>query len=482
MKILVVDDNTDSLQSLNVVLADLGHHPVPCQDSKTALALAEEEHFPLVITDIRMPGVDGLELLARIKRMPAYGTSDVIIITGHGDMETAIEALRKGAYDYLNKPINARELAAVVERSAEHQALLRDNAALTERFSEEVHQATTDLRRDLNRATSMLRKVAGIGKIVAESQAMRELIAQARIYHENPSVPVLIEGETGSGKEIIARLIHHGDAYCERPFVAVNCSAFPENLFESELFGYEPGAFTGGAKKGAKGKIELSGDGTLFLDEVSEMPLVLQPKLLRVLEEKNFYRVGGIKLREFKARVICAGNQNLDELVNNGRFRPDLFHRLKVGHIRIPPLRERQDDIGPLIKLFITRESLSKKRNIAGISPEALRLLQNKPWPGNIRELENTIQRAVLMCDRDTLEPRHFEFMNDTGRAACAEDTGGLFDARSMPLPENALDLSELNDTIIRRALAKFNGNKTKTSEYLGISRYALHRKLRGDA
>jgi DNA-binding NtrC family response regulator len=479
MKILVVDDNLDSLQSLRVVLQDLDHQPVACDDPRHALRLAEKEYFPLVITDIRMPGIDGLDLLSRLKLSPEGRYSDVIIITGHGDMETAIEALRKGAYDYLNKPINARELAAAVERSAEHQALLRENHTLTERFTETVEQATTDLRRDLKRANTMLRENAGIGNIVAESASMRRLTDQARIYHDNPDVSVLIEGETGSGKEVFARLIHHGNSFCEAPFVAVNCSAIPENLFESELFGYEAGAFTGGSAKGSRGKLELAGQGTLFLDEISELPLSLQPKLLRALEDRTFYRVGGLKLINFNARVICAGNRDLADLVKNGRFRSDLFHRLKVGHIRIPPLRERTEEIGSLVEFCIERECKNKKRSIRSISTEALQRLKSHAWTGNVRELENTIQRAVLMCEGDVLEARHFDFLESEDSDSSPASLVNISNTDLFSLPEGGLDLAGLNDSIIRKALEKFEGNKTKAAAYLGISRYALHRKVR---
>ena len=477
MKILVVDDNPDSLRSLKVVLSDLGHHPVACDDPRHALRLAGQEHFPLVITDIRMPGMDGLDLLSRLKRTEGAKLSDVIIITGHGDMETAIQALRKGAYDYLNKPINARELAAAVERSAEHQALLAENTALTRHFNETVEQATSDIRRDLKRATSMLRKVAGTGRVIAESAAMRRQLEQARIYHENPEVPVLIEGETGTGKEIIARLIHHGDEFCENPFIAVNCSAIPENLFESDLFGYEAGAFTGAQAKGSKGKLELSENGTLFLDEVSELPMSMQPKLLRVFEDRTFYRVGGLKLKRFNARIICAGNRNLENMIETGRFRSDLMHRIKVGHIRIPPLRQRPEDITPLVRYFLERETENKKREIRDISDSALDLLHDYHWPGNVRELENAVQRALLMNTGKELLREDFGFLG-SGGAGLSEKPPRTFGPESFELPEEGLDLADLNDSIIQKTLEKFGGNKTRAASYLGISRFALHRRL----
>jgi DNA-binding NtrC family response regulator len=392
-------------------------------------------------------------------------------------LETAIQALRMGAYDYLNKPINARELAAAVERSAEHQALLAENTTLTRRFNETVERATTDIRRDLKRATSMLRKVAGPGRVIAESEAMRRQLEQARIYHKNPEVPVLIEGETGTGKEIIARLIHHGDEFCENPFIAVNCSAIPENLFESDLFGYEAGAFTGGQAKGSRGKLELSESGTLFLDEISELPLPMQPKLLRVFEDRTFYRVGGLKLKRFNARIICAGNRNLENMIEAGRFRSDLLHRIKVGHIRIPPLRQRPEDITPLVRYFLERENENKKRKIRDISASALELLQSYHWPGNVRELENAVQRAILMSTGKELVREDFGFLA-SGGAGDSKTPQRKLSPESFELPEGGLDLAELNDSIIQKTLERFGGNKTRAASYLGISRFALHRRL----
>ncbi|MBG0777265.1 MAG: sigma-54-dependent Fis family transcriptional regulator [Desulfovibrionaceae bacterium] len=480
MRILIVDDSENSLQGLGVVLQDLGYDPVPCRSAEEALEAAEREAFPLVITDIRMPGMDGIELLARLKADERSRLSDIVIITGHGDMETAIEALRKGAYDYLNKPINARELAAIVRRSAEHQALLRENRDWRKRFTRRVDEATEEVRRDLDRVRDQLRSATGIGSIVAQSQAMRRLVEETRLYHSNPEVPVLLEGETGTGKEVLARLIHFGERGNDAPFVAINCSAIPANLFESELFGHAPGAYTGSTRKGAQGKLELAGTGTLFLDEVAEMPLELQPKLLRVLESRRFFRVGGVREVEFQARVICAANRNLDELVTKGSFRRDLYHRLKVGHMVIPPLRQRTEDLAPLAQNFLEREAVRKRKRFQAISLEALHLLAAHDWPGNVRELENTIERAVLTCDDVELKPEHVAFLTRDSAAAPPAAAPSLAPGR-MTLPDDRLDLEELIDTVVRLALEKCRGNKSRTAEYLGISRFALHRRLQKD-
>ena len=526
MDILVVDDNTNSLRSLCMVLKDLGHTPKGLQNPTDALLEAKSGLWPLIITDIRMPGMDGLSLLSAIKSDEAATKSDVVLITGHGDMATAVEALRRGAYDYLNKPINARELAAVVERCAERQSLVRENAMLRSHVDVVVQEATAEIRENLESVRKRLREVAGVGVVIAESPAMRRLMREALILHSDPTVPVLIEGETGTGKEIFARYIHYGETGGDALFMDINCAAIPHELFESELFGHEPGAYTGSRAEGAPGKLEQAGTGTVFLDEVAEMPLSLQPKLLRVLEERTFYRVGGVKKRRFEARVVCAGNRNMDEMVERGLFRRDLYHRLRVGHICIPPLRERQEDIRPLAEHFLQREAGRKKRRFTGIDSTAMRLLEQYAWPGNVRELENALERAVLMNDDEQLLPAHLEFLGRTssGQAATwapapnsgrrASDAaawaaganagtsagaqagafsapagGGnpsgvsaagldLRDLSRLTLPEGPLNLEELMDAVVLATLERFAGNKSKAADHLGISRFALHRRL----
>lgn len=501
MRILLVDDNEHSLQSLAVVLTDLGHEPVPMADAAKALDLAQREFFPLIITDIRMPNMDGLELLGRLKASPYSRQADVVIITGHGDMETAVDALRKGAYDYLNKPINARELAAVVDRCAEHQALLFENREYQQQFDKKVMEATRSLQQDLARAKRQLLKAAGIENLIAESAAMKHVVEEAALYHADPTVPLLIEGETGTGKEVMARLVHFGENGNDTPFVAINCAAIPEQLFESELLGHEAGAYTGSTRKGQAGKLELAGTGSIFLDEVAEMPMLLQPKLLRVFEDRTFYRVGGVKRRDFNARIICAANRNLEELVEQGLFRRDLFHRLKVGHLHLPPLRERLDDLLPLSETFLARESKRKRKHFKALHPDAVDMLMAYSWPGNVRELENAIERAVLSSDGDLLTTEHLHFLpkkiamgvapqapapHPRATATVPTDaqsnnsnqTLNLCDPKDLQLPDENLDIESLTDAIIAKALEKFSGNKSQAARYLGLSRYALHRRL----
>jgi len=325
--------------------------------------------------------------------------------------------------------------------------------------------------------------VAGVEGLVAESQAMQELVKEAALYHSDPSVPVLIEGETGTGKEVLARLIHFGHNGNDTPFVPLNCAAIPDQLFESELFGHEGGAYTGSTRKGQPGKLEMAGQGSVFLDEVAEMPLSLQPKLLRVFEDRTFYRVGGVKRRDFQARIICAANRELENLVDTGVFRRDLYHRLKVGYLHIPPLRKRPEDIPKLAEHFLLRESERKRKNFRTLHQETLEILLAHSWPGNVRELENVIERAVLSADGAVLTPSHLSLRQNSPAPqplATASESGSSsrLALDGLELPEEHLDLEALNERIILKALDKFSGNKSQAARYLGLSRYALHRRL----
>lgn len=501
MKILIVDDHEPSRLAIADVVEYLGHEAALCADGEEALAWCRGSAAPVVITDLRMPGMDGMELITALKDCPAMAQADFIVCTGHGDMESVIEAMRRGAYDFLTKPVNPRALQVVLERAVEHQALRTENDALTHRFQQEVRSVTEVLRRELSHVRRRLLEVAGVGEVVAESPAMQRILAEAEMYRQDPLVPVLIEGETGTGKEVVARFIHFREDTDESPLVDLNCSAISPELFESELFGYAPGAFTGSRKGGSPGKLELARGGTLFLDEVGDLPLSMQPKLLRVLETRVFYRVGGGKKIPFEGRIVCATNADLQEAVEAGRFRRDLFHRFHVGHIRIPPLRERVEEIEPLAGLFLRRFAKRRARRFHAIHPDALACLKAYPWPGNIRELENAIDRAVLMHDAEMLEPEHLSFLGDTAgnQAFGAGSVGGgqaggmdqagtqtrggaggvpVLTETSFALPGGSLDVEALNREILRRALEKFGGNKTRTADYLGLSRGALRNRL----
>lgn len=480
MNILLVDDDARSRAGVAKFLREMGHHVTECADGEEALAVYSDGDFPMVMTDIRMPRMSGLDLLRRISSLPGKKT-DVVLFTGHGDMRTAIEALRAGAYDYLLKPINVEELAAITDRIAEHQSLIRENKALTERFTDEVQAATEETRQELNRLRKMLTAVSGLDDVGFFSSEMHGIVQQAMKYHTNRAIPVLIEGETGTGKEIISRIIHFGDGKGDKhqtPFVDVNCAAITPNLFESELFGYEPGAFTGSLTKGQKGKLDIAQGGTLLLDEVGEIPLELQGKLLRVIQEREFYRVGGLKKITTDLRIICATNANLERRVEQGTFRKDLYFRLKVGHFLIPPLRQRRDDIIPLAEMFLRRFAGPKNR-FGKIGAAAAEVMLNYHWPGNVRELRNTMEWVAFMYDDAELKPHHLSNLQKSAPVpAIAPANSGAAAPEQFSLPPGGIALKEYNDKIILQAIEACQGNKTAAALRLGISRRSLYTRL----
>jgi transcriptional regulator with PAS, ATPase and Fis domain len=297
----------------------------------------------------------------------------------------------------------------------------------------------------------------------------------AKRFHEDRSVPVLIEGETGTGKEIIARMIHFGEGNVNTPFITINCSAITPTLFESELFGYEEGAFTDAKKQGMMGKFELAYGGTLFLDEIGDLPLEMQPKLLRVLEEQEIYRIGGTKKIKLDVRVICATNRNLDHLIQRKTFRQDLYYRLNVGRIYIPPLRERKEAIVPLAFLFLDKYSREKEKTFKYIHRDAVKILENHDWKGNVRELQNTVERVVLLYNDIELKPEYLRFL---ASEELVDPSASHLNPGHIILPPDGLDLKELEREVVRKAMRMFTGNKTKAAEYLGISRSALRSRL----
>ncbi|MEW6621976.1 MAG: sigma-54 dependent transcriptional regulator [Bacillota bacterium] len=472
MNILIVDDDRDSRESVADFLRQLGHKVVECADGREALKVYQEGDFPMVLTDIRMPHMSGIDLLKAISKLPGNSETDVVLFTGHGDMETAISALRAGAYDYLLKPLNVEELAALTERIAEHQTLRRENKVLTEQFESELEFATKEAREEASRLRKMMAEYTGLDEIGIFSEAMKLIVCQTQKYHTDRSIPVIIEGETGTGKEVIARLIHYGDMETTANFVDINCAALTPTLFESELFGYEAGSYTGGLSKGQQGKIDLAKGGTLFLDEITEIPMELQGKLLRVIQEKEFYRVGGLKKIQADVRIICATNTNLEKQVAEGKFRKDLYYRLKVGHIVVPPLRERADDILKLAQMFLRLFAKEKKKSFRTISKEAERQLLAHSWPGNVRELKNVIEWAVFMYDDIELKPQHLKIFKDGVQLKNSSPSANL---DSFSLPGDCFPMDQFVDEVIEKALEMHEGNKAKTARYLGISRRSLY-------
>ncbi|HAS90287.1 MAG TPA: sigma-54-dependent Fis family transcriptional regulator [Desulfovibrio sp.] len=475
MRILLVDDDAPTRDSLAEYLTLLGHAVTACGDAVAALKVCRNHSFEMVLSDIQMPGRTGIELVRDIKALSLTTPPDVVLYTGHADLELAIGALRAGAYDYLTKPINLDELAAILDRVAEHQALLHENEKLTDHFDKVVAEATSEVRAELSQLRELLSQQAGLDNIGIFSEAMWEVVNQARLYHEDRDLPVLIQGETGVGKDIVAKLIHYGEdsSRSQRPFVDINCAALPANLFESELFGYEAGAFTGSATRGARGKIDLAKGGTLFLDEIGEIPVELQAKLLRVIENKSFYRVGGLSKVETNIRIIAATNVDLTGQIEKGLFRSDLYYRLRVGSILVPSLRERTDDIVPLALLFLKAFAGKRGKAFRDISPEAAIVLEHRPWAGNVRELKNAMEWVSVMHDAPVLMPEHLSgFFEGMQRHAPVRDRSPSLYKANQPKKKRPTE-QDIDD-----ALAATGGNKTKAAARLGISIRMLYYRL----
>lgn len=474
MNILLVDDDAVSRKSVAKFLQKVGHDIVECASGTEALSLCQIHDFPLILTDIRMPGMSGIELLQIIRSNHGSNQTEVVLFTGHGTVETAVEALRIGAFDYLQKPINIKELLVVIDKAAEHQALRRENDRLTKHFSAEVKAATAEVKKEVERLREIVSRAVGINDVGIFSETMQEVFQRAQHLHSDRSIPVMIYGETGTGKELIARLIHFGESVCPAPFIDINCAALTASLFESELFGYEGGSFTGGLAKGQRGKIDLAKGGTLFLDEIGEMPLEMQAKLLRVLQEKEYYRVGGLRKEKADVRIIGATNVDLADAVHKGKFRKDLYYRLNVAPISIAPLRQHPESIIPLANMFLKRFAGEKKKGFTTLSSDAASALQAHSWPGNVRELSNAIERAVFMNEGMELQATHLALPNVAAESRETSGSNLLRPELPLQLPEAPFSLDDYIDKIIIATVNRFGGNKTAAAEYLGMSRRAL--------
>jgi len=479
MKILLVDDEQHSRQAMLWFLKHQNHEVTECASGAEALEKFAVGNYDMVLSDIQMPNMSGIELATAIKQLPNSWQTDIVLFTGHADLNSAVTALRAGIYDYLEKPVNPEELASVIERVAEHQALLRENKTLIERFHDEVNAATEETRRELIHIKQIVAESI-FGSVGIFSECMKIIVQQAQQLHEDRSISVLIEGETGTGKEVIAKMIHYGsrfDPLGTAPFVDINCAALAPTLFESELFGYEAGSFTGSMVKGAKGKFDLAHRGTLFLDEIGEIPSNLQGKLLRVLQEKEFYRVGGLKKIKTNIRVICATNVPLEQCVEQGTFRKDLYFRLKVAHIVIPPLRKRKEEILPIATMFLQDFSRRKKKHFVTIAPQTIMIMEEYDWPGNIRELQNIIEYATFAYNDKELKPEHIMGLLQQQRkqSPSLPPRSGILE---IPFPLQGYPLKKYTEDIILKILAMHNNNQSATANYLGISRRALSYRL----
>jgi DNA-binding NtrC family response regulator len=453
IQILVVDDEPNMRKVLRAMLEHDGHEVHVAEDGAEALRILAENHVDLVITDLRMPGMDGMTLLQRIHgQRPLL---PVIMVTAHGTVDTAVEAIKLGAFDYLTKPFERRTLRQILSKAARTLELSRKDASLE-------------------------RDPAGRFRIIGRSAAMQEIFAVIERVAATPST-VLITGESGTGKELIARALHENSNRANQAYIRINCAAIPPTLIESELFGYEKGAFTG-AETAKPGRFELADKGTLFLDEIGEVSPEMQVKLLRAIQEGEFERVGGITTTSVDVRLITATNQDLRQRIADGLFREDLFYRLNVVHIHVPPLRERIEDIDLLVAHFLERYNTRLGKQVARVSDEALEALRACPWPGNIRELENAIERCVLFCDEDAILPSHLP--REVGGQKPETGSGEI------PVPEALRAGGGLKDQVraatatierqlIQRALEQTGRNVTRAARLLEISRKSLQTKMK---
>jgi DNA-binding NtrC family response regulator len=440
--VLIVEDEVNIRTALATMLEKRGHRTRVAAGAEEALALLEAERADLIITDLKMPGMGGMELLRRIKAQ--WSDTEVLVMTAYGSIDTAVEAMRLGAYDYLTKPIDRERFPLMVEKALERHSLAKENRLLRDRLETRVR----------------------FNSMVGESEPMQRVYGLVDMV-AGTDVTVLVVGESGTGKELVARAIHHRGQRATGPFVTVNCGALPENLLESELFGYEKGAFTGAM--GTKvGRFELAHGGTLFLDEVGELSLKSQVDFLRVLETKEFRRLGGTKVVKVDTRFIAATNRNLEEAVKEGRFRDDLYYRLNVVPIRLPPLRDRAEDIPLMIERFFQEFSEEYRRKPQAVSREALQLLRLYPWPGNIRQLRNIIERLVVTVPESTIQPKDLPEEIQAGKDA----------PRTMAIALGT-SLESIEREVIRRTLTEVTHHREKAAKLLGISLRALQYKIK---
>jgi DNA-binding NtrC family response regulator len=440
--ILIVEDEARMRRLLELDLSEAGYQTFSSADAEKGLDLLRREQIDLVLTDLKLPGLGGLEFLQAAKRL--NGALPVVVMTAYGSVETAVEAMKAGASDYVLKPFALAEMRLVVQKELDVRHLREENRNLREALGRQYNHPN----------------------IVARSPKMQEVLALVERVAATPST-VLIGGESGVGKDLIAHLIHQRSSRSSGPFVKINSTAIPENLLESELFGYEKGAFTG-ATASKPGKFELADKGTLFLDEIGDVPPATQVKLLRVLQEREFERLGGTRTIKVDVRLIAATNRDLRAALEQGTFREDLYYRLNVVPIYIPPLREHKEDIPDLANLFLIRLGQQSQKKLEGIKPEALRKLMEFHWPGNVRELENIVERACALAPGPFIEASDIQIDHVAGRNHSGQ----------LPLLPEGKTLDQWEDELIREAYRRANGNKSEAARMLGLSRNALRYRL----
>jgi two-component system, NtrC family, response regulator HydG len=440
--LLVADDDPGLRESLERTLTREGYRVVLASDGRAALERVQAGGVDLIVTDLRMPGLTGLELLRAAKAiMPDV---DVILLTAFGTVEEAVKAMKDGAYDFLTKPFRREQLIKLVDKALERRDLIEQNKALKKQLED----------------------IRAKGQMIGASPAFRRMLTLVEQVADS-SATILIQGESGAGKELVARTIHERSGRRNGPFVAVNCAALPETLLESELFGYEKGAFTGAAGR-KEGRFELANGGTLFLDEVADLSLVTQPKILRVLQEGEYERLGGTRTLQVDVRIVAATNQDLSDMVKDKRFREDLYYRLNVITVRVPPLRERHEDIRVLAQHYLRVYAAKNGRKLEGFSNEALERLESYAWPGNVRELENLIERTVLLARKDRIDAEDLP----------EEVAGVKRPPRDAILELVGTPLADIEQRLLDETLRITGGNKTQAAKLLGIDVRTVARKL----
>lgn len=442
--ILVVDDEKGQREILNTILQKEGHIIVDVPGAREALARLEQEEFDLILTDLKMQGMSGMELLEKV--LEHNPQQCVLMMTAHGTIDSAVEAMKKGAFDYLEKPLEREDLLMTLQRALEHVSLLRENRVLHKRLEESL----------------------GIPNIIGEHPKIKEVFRVINKIAPTNST-VLIYGESGTGKEMVARAIHDRSLRKDHPFFAINCAAIPDTLIESELFGHEKGSFTGASNREI-GIFEAADGGTVFLDEIGEMNVAMQAKLLRTIQEKEIRRVGGKVNILVDVRIISATNKDLETEIRRGGFREDLFYRLNVLRINLPPLRERGGDIAALAMFFVEKYALASGYHLKGISKPALKFLMNYPWPGNVRQLESVIERGVLMAEGDYIQPE------DLPAEVHEESTAG--GKLHLELPVEGLSIEELERDLIIKAMDRSGWVIAKAAPLLGMSYKTLQYRL----